>query len=127
MVVELARDGQRDVETTGPDCQHAERPCSRRMTIGSQQALTRFSEPLHVHDMADPVARRRIPDSEPAAGAFEKQMIVGIAVVYLKLKQIVIDVLHAHFRPRAIEPERFQRKHRQRSRRVLGERLIHLQ
>ena len=82
---------QRDFEPAGADGQHAHRAGGRRVAVGAQQRLARLAESLLVHGMADAVARTAVPDSKPAAGAFQEEMVVRVFGVFLD--QIVIDVL----------------------------------
>ena len=87
-----------------------ERSGSGRVTVGAQEGLARLSEALHVHHMADAVARPRVPDTVSAACAFEEKMIVGVQIV--DLQEIVIDILYADLRRSyAVETERLQGQH----------------
>jgi hypothetical protein len=76
-------------------------------------------------DVADAVARRRIPNAESPARALQKAMVVGIKIV--DLQKIVIDVLRADLSIHAFETHRFQRQHDERAGRVLCERLVDLE
>jgi hypothetical protein len=49
-------------------------------------------------------------------------VILGIFLI--GLQQVVIDVVHAHLGPSAVESERLQFLHPQRARRILRQRLI---
>lgn len=91
--IRFAGHRKRDIEPARANRQHAERASSGRMAVGSQQRRAGAPEALHVHDMADAVARPGVPNAEPPTGAFEKEVVLRIKIV--DLQQIVIDILHA--------------------------------
>ena len=58
-----------NVQPASPDCQHAQRTSGRGMAVGAEQCFARNSEALHVHRMADPIARATVPNTKLTAGA----------------------------------------------------------
>jgi hypothetical protein len=63
---------QRDLNTAGTECEHAERARGRCMAVGTNQRQARLAEPLHMHRMAYPVARTAVPDPETPASASQE-------------------------------------------------------
>jgi hypothetical protein len=75
-----------------------------------------------MHRMADAVSRPTVPQSELAAGAAQKKMVVGIFKV--RLQKVVIDILGREFGLDSRDLHRFEFEHDHRSGGVLGEGLI---
>ena len=118
----LACDRERDLETAGADCQHPERPGGAGVAVGADHRLARGAEALHVHRVADTVARLAEPEAEPAARALEEHVVVGVAEV--GLEDVVVDVLGRHLGVRPVEAHRLELEHDHRARGVLGECLV---
>ena len=89
------------------------------MAVGAGQRLCGHAEALHVNGVTDAVARLGVPDAESAAGAVEKQVVVGVA--FVGLQQVVVDVLRAELGANAVEP------HHQGAGGVLGQGLVDAQ
>ena len=118
----LSGDRERDLQPTRSDREHAQRPGGAGVAVGSDHRLAGGAEALHVHRVADAVARLAEPEPEPAARALKEHVVVGIAKV--GLEDVVIDVLRRQLRVRPVEGHRFQLEHDHRAGGVLGERLV---
>lgn len=69
-----------------------------------------------------PLPGREYQTPKSAAGAFKKNVILGIEVI--DLQDVVIDILGADFGMDQVEFHRLERKHDQRAGRILGQSLI---
>ena len=121
-VERLAGHGQGHLQPAGADGQHAQRAGRRRVAVRAQQGLARLAEALHVHGVADAVARAAEPDAEPLAGALQEEVVVGI--LDIRLDQVVVDVLGRDLGLHAVQAHRFQLQHHQRAGGVLGQGLV---
>lgn len=63
---------ERHLDPPGANGEHAERAGRRRVAVGADQQRTGPAEALHVHRMADPVARAAVPDAEAATRAAQE-------------------------------------------------------
>ena len=118
----FAGHGLRHLDAARAEGQHAEGAGRRRVAVRTDKGLPRLAEAVHVHGMADAVSRPAVPHAEAAAGAAEKQVLVGIEMIVLN--QIVVDVLGGEPHLDAIDTHRFQLEHHQRAEDVLQESLI---
>jgi hypothetical protein len=117
-----ARHGRRHVGAASGKGQHAERPRGTRVAVRADETRARDPESLHVHGMADAVARRAVPDAVAVARTAQKRVIVSVLVILLQ--EVVVDILNRTVDPNAIEVERLQQQHHQCSGRILRQRLI---
>src|SRR5215210_6184575 len=92
------------------------------MAIGAKQCFARLAKMLHMHGVADAIARAAEPDAETLTGTLQEEMIIGVLVI--GLDQVVIDVLDRNLCPGPRQAHCFQFQHYQSSRGILGETLV---
>ena len=118
----LPRHRQRHLEASDADGEHPEGARRARVAVGAGHRRARPAEALHVHGVADPVARPGEPESKALARAVEEDVVVGVAEV--GLQEVVVDVLHRDLRAHPVQVHGLQLEHDDGSGGVLGERLV---
>jgi len=84
--------GQGYVQAAGAHGEHGQGPGRRRMTVGTDQGLSRDAEAFQMDLMADPVARPGEVNPEPSGDALKIAVVVGIFIA--DLNRVVIDVTY---------------------------------
>jgi hypothetical protein len=70
---------RRAVDASRTEGAHSKRTRGPRMAVGTDKRLARLAETLHVHRMADAVARPTVPDAEAAARRSQKQATITVS------------------------------------------------
>ena len=60
----VARHRHGYLESTRPNCKHSQRTGGARMAVGTEKCFPRYPESLHMHRMANAVARSAVPQTE---------------------------------------------------------------
>ena len=116
--------GDRHVQSSGADGQHADRARRRGVAIAADQGPPRPAQPFEMNLMADSIAWFRVQDSVLRGHRLQIFVIVGILEALLQCK--VVDVRYGKLCPDFFDPHGLELQIGHGAERVLSQRLVYL-